>query len=88
MHKLTNKVITQATINACNCGKPQCKTCNCIITNINHSNNTLSKQLKARYVGKPAWHINNMLTVLHAIGANVAGLVVTVELYGKPYSII
>jgi hypothetical protein len=88
MHKLTNKVITQATINACNCCKPQCKTCNCIIVNINHSNSTLSKQLQARYVGKPAWHINNMLTVMHAIGANVAGLDVTVELYGKPYSII
>lgn len=88
MHKLTNKVITQATINACNCGKPHCKTCNCIIVNINHSNSTLSKQLQACYVGKPAWHINNMLTVLHTIGANVAGLAVTVELYGKPYSII
>lgn len=88
MHKLTNKVITQATINACNCGKPHCKTCNCIITNINHSNNELRKQLHEHYAGKPAWHINNMLTVLHAIGANVAVLAVTVELYGKPYSII
>ena len=88
MQTINNKVITQATINACNCGKPQCKTCNCIITNIKHSNNALSKQLKAHYVGKPAWSINNMLTVLHAIGANVAGLAVTVELYGKPYTII
>lgn len=88
MHKLTNKVITQATINACNCGKPQCKTCNCIITNINHSNNALSKQLHEHYVDKPAWHINNMLTVLHAIGVNITGLIVTVELYGKQYNII
>ena len=88
MQTINNKIITQATINACNCGKAHCKTCNCIITNINHSNNALSKQLQAHYVGKPAWHINNMLTVLHTIGANVAGLAVTVELYGKPYAII
>lgn len=88
MQTINNKIITQATVTACNCCKPQCKTCNCIITNINHSNGTLSKQLKARYVGKPAWHINNMLTVLHAIGATIAGLTVTVELYGKAYTII
>lgn len=88
MQTITNKVITQATVTACNCGKPQCKTCNCIITNINHSNNALSKQLHERYVGKPAWHINNMLTVLHAIGVNITGLIVTVELYGKQYNII
>lgn len=88
MQTINNKVITQATVTACNCGKAHCKTCNCIITNIKHSNNALGKQLQAHYVGKPAWHINNMLTVLHAIGANVAGLVITVELYGKPYSII
>lgn len=88
MQTITNKVITQATINACNCGKPQCKTCNCIITNINHSNNALSKQLQKRYVGLPAWYINNMLTVLHAIGVTITGLTVTVELYGKPYTII
>lgn len=88
MQPLTNKIITQATINACNCGKPQCKTCNCIITNINHSNNALSKQLHEHYVGKPAWHINNMLTVLHAINVNITGLIVTVELYGKQYNII
>lgn len=88
MQTITNKVITQTTVCACNCGKPQCKTCNCIITNINHSNNTLSKQLQKRYVGLPAWHINNMLTVLHAIGVTITGLTVTVELYGKPYTII
>lgn len=88
MQTITNKVITQATVTACNCGKPQCKTCNCIITNINHSNNALSKQLHEHYVGKPAWHINNMLTVLHAINVTITGLTVTVELYGKPYTII
>lgn len=88
MQPLTNKLITQATVTACNCGKAHCKTCNCIITNIKHSNNALGKQLHEHYVGKPAWSINNMLTVLHAIGANVAGLAVTVELYGKPYTII
>lgn len=88
MQTITNKVITQATVTACNCGKPQCKTCNCIITNINHSNNALSKQLHEHYVGKPAWHINNMLTVLHAIEATITGLTVTVELYGKAYTII
>ena len=88
MQTIINKVITAATVTACNCGKPHCKTCNCIITNINHSNNELRKQLQAHYAGKPAWHINNMLTVLHTIGANVVGLAVTVELYGKPYSII
>ncbi len=88
MQTITNKVITQATVTACNCGKPQCKTCNCIITNINHSNNALSKQLHEHYVGKPAWHINNMLTVLHAIGATITGLTITVELYGKAYTII
>lgn len=88
MQTITNKVITQATVTACNCGKPCCKTCNCIITNINYGNNELRKQLQAHYVGKPAWHINNMLTVLHAIGATITGLIVTVELYGKPYTII
>lgn len=88
MQTINNKVITAATVTACNCGKVHCKTCNCIISNINHSNKQLRKQLQQHYVGKPAWHINNMLTVLHAIGANVAGLAVTVELYGKPYSII
>lgn len=88
MQTINNKLITQATVTACNCGKAHCKTCNCIITNINHSNNELHNHLRARYLGKPAWHINNMLTVLHAIGANVAGLLVTVELYGKPYNII
>ena len=88
MQTINNKIITQATVTACNCGKPQCKTCNCIITNINHSNNALSKQLHEHYVGKPAWHINNMLTVLHAIGVNITGLIVTVELYGKQYNII
>lgn len=88
MQTINAKIITQATVTACNCGKAHCKTCNCIITNINHSNNALAKQLQVHYAGKPAWHINNMLTVLHTIGANVAGLTVTVELYGKPYSII
>lgn len=88
MQTITNKVITQATVTACNCGKPQCKTCNCIITNINHSNTALSKQLHEHYVGKPAWHINNMLTVLHAINATITGLTITVELYGKAYTII
>lgn len=88
MQTITNKVITQATVTACNCGKPHCKTCNCIITNINYGNNELRKQLKARYVGLPAWHINNMLTVLHAIGATITGLTITIELYGKAYTII